>query len=106
MNFDEKWNMYIGILQGHPTVAHTNKSAELLKDSVEPYLPKGKCLAIGCADGIEVKAFNDLGYDTIGITLGKTNIDWAKHNLPDIDIRLMEFHNLQFSNVACKNSVF
>ena len=98
MRFDRKWYTYINVLQGHPSVAHTNKSAELLKNSVEPNLPKGKCLAIGCADGNEVKALNDLGYDTIGITLGQTNIDWAHENLPEIDIRLMEFHNLQFPN--------
>lgn len=96
--FGEKWNMYIDALQGHVSVAHTNKSAELLREYVEPYLPKGKCLAIGCADGMEVKALDDLGYDTIGITLSKNNIEWAEQNLPDIDTRVMEFHDLQFSN--------
>ncbi len=98
MNFGDKWNMYIDALQGHKSVAHTNKSAELLRSYVEPYLPKGKCLAIGCADGMEVKALDDLGYDTIGITLSKNNIEWAERNLPDIDTRVMEFHDLQFSN--------
>ncbi len=94
----KKWNMYMDTLQGHPTVAHTDKYAKLLKNSVEPYLPKGKCLAIGCADGMEVQALNDLGYSTIGITLGAINVKWAKENLPDIDIRVMDFHDLRFPN--------
>ncbi len=96
MTFNKKWNMYMDVLQGHPTVAHTDKYAKLLKNSVEPHLPKGKCLAMGCADGMEVKALNDLGYDTIGITLGAVNVIWAKENLPDIDIRIMDFHDLKF----------
>ncbi len=59
--------MYIDTLQGHASVANTIKTADGLRRHVEPYLPKGKCLAIGCADGMEVQALNDLGYDTIGI---------------------------------------
>ncbi len=98
MGFSKKWNMYMDTIQGHPTVAHTDKSADLLREQVESHLPKGKCLAIGCADGMEVKALDDLGYDTIGLTLGKINIEWANKNLPSIDIRIMDFHDLEFPN--------
>ncbi len=91
----KKWNFYLNTIQGHPSVAHTNKSVEGL-EYLKKYLPLGKILAIGCADGMEVKALKGLGYDPIGITLGRTNVDWARENLPDCDIRLMDLHDLDF----------
>ena len=91
----EKWDFYINSLQGHPSVAHTQKTYDGLKFILD-WLPLGKVLCIGCADGNEVRALNELGYQTIGITLGKTNIEWAKQNLPNCDIRLMDMHDLEF----------
>ena len=92
---ETKWNFYTGILQGHPSVAHTNSSVEGLS-FIKDKLNVGKILVMGCADGNEVKTFKQLGYDPIGITLGETNIDWAKKNLPDCDVRLMDMHDLTF----------
>lgn len=98
---EQKFNMYVHCLQSHPSVAHTNKSAELLK-YIPKWLPLGNgkkrrsVLALGCADGAEVKALNDLGYSATGITLGQCNVDYGKKNYGNIDIRVMDMHDLKF----------
>ncbi|MHA2053374.1 MAG: class I SAM-dependent methyltransferase [Candidatus Hodarchaeales archaeon] len=92
----EKWDFYLNTLQGHPSLAQTNKDNKGLS-FITGYLPVGsRLLAIGCADGMEVKVLKDLGYNVTGITLGQINIDWARKYLPDCDVRLMDLHDLEF----------
>lgn len=91
----EKWDFYLNSIQGHPSVAHTNKHSEGF-EWIKKYLPIGKVLILGCADGNEIRVFKELGYDPVGITLGQTNIDWAKNNLPGCNIRIMDMHDLEF----------
>jgi len=93
--------MYVQVLQGHPTVAHTNKEADTMT-WMHDWLPLGTgskrktVLAIGCADGAEVKALNDLGYSATGITIGQNNVEYGKKTYGNIDIREMDMHDLTF----------
>jgi len=91
----EKWNFYIESLQGHPTrcnSSHTKDGLSFIRNK----LPLGKMLVIGCGEGKEVAVLKALGYDPIGITLGDTNLNYAKITFPDCDIRIMDMHFLDF----------
>lgn len=97
-----KFDSYVNIMQGHPTIAHTNKDPEGIK-WIREYLPTYKdsprktILALGCADGAEVHALNQLGYKATGITLGDNNVKHGKEKYdPNLDIREMDMHDLKF----------
>ncbi len=90
------FDFYINNLQFHPSIAYTNKSADGLKYILDK-LPVGKLLCIGCADGAEVNALNELGYKTTGITIGQNNVDYAKEKF-GIDTQVMDMHCLEFDS--------
>lgn len=96
----DKFLMYVHCLQSHPTVAMTNKESETMT-WIHDWLPVGtgkrrRVLCIGCADGAEVKAMNEIGYSATGITIGQNNVDYGKKHYGNIDIREMDMHDLKF----------
>jgi SAM-dependent methyltransferase len=95
-----KFLMYVGVLQGHASIALTNKESETMT-WLHDWLPVGsgkrrRVLCIGCADGAEVKALNELGYAATGITIGANNVEYGKKEYGNIDIREMDMHDLEF----------
>jgi len=95
MQFDN-WNFWINALQGHPTHCkhgHINVFVKLIK---EIFSDTGKILVVGCGEGLEVKVLKDIGFDPVGITLGESNLRYAKETFSDYDIRIMEMHCLNF----------
>lgn len=97
----DKFNMYVDALQGHPSIAYTEITANhIRKDiSVFPEHKDKKILVIGCADGSEVNALNELGFKATGITLGDNNVQEGKRRFgEDLDIHNMDMHDLDFPN--------
>jgi len=98
---EDKYRVYVETMQGHPSIAHTNKDAEGMKHLLE-VLPRNldddalkRVLAIGCADGAEVRALIDLGYDAQGITYGQNNVDYGRKKYK-VKLQVMDMHDLKF----------
>lgn len=94
----EKWNMYINTLQGHPSVCSSSHTIDGMKFITEYIPPKQfpKMLNIGAGEGLETKILSQLGYNVIGIIRGKTNLDYAYKNYPDILYVDYDMHDLPF----------
>jgi len=92
----EKWDSYMNAMQGHPSIAYTDKSAEGMKKmGILDRLDMGRCLCLGAADGAEVRALCDIGYKAVGITLGQNNVDYGKKEY-NVELYLMDMHDLLF----------
>lgn len=92
---EEKFQLY---LPKHPSVAYTGHTVEGLRFITDIIPPDKytKMLDIGCAEGRETKVLYDLGYDVIGITQGRLNVEYAKENYPEIVAIEMDMHDLRF----------
>lgn len=72
------------------------------KKFFEAYLPQylppaqyRKILDLGCGCGIEVKVLEELGYEVMGITMSKADVDYAKSQF-GLNILFMDMHDLNF----------
>lgn len=95
-----KWNMYLQILQGHPTIACTSGLSEAHKKLVKKYIPSkeySKLLAIGVADGKEVVDLMELGYRVRGLTLGPNNVAYCKERF-NINIYEEDVHDMSYGS--------
>ncbi|MEA1998148.1 MAG: class I SAM-dependent methyltransferase [Euryarchaeota archaeon] len=91
---------FMSYLPTHPSVALTDHSVESLT-FIREFLPLADypyLLDIGCADGNEANTLDALGYDVVGITLGKVNVDYAREHYPNVKVCEMDMHNLGFAN--------
>ena len=97
---DSRWEVYRQGLQGHPTIPHTEYKKEDLEYVLE-FLPKGSfVLDIGCADGKETLALQELGYNVIGLTNdGAGNvINYINKTIPTIKVYNMDMNCLLFKS--------
>ncbi len=94
----EKWNMYLETLQGHPSVCSSSHTIESMKFITEFIPPKDfpYILNIGAGEGLETKILTQLGYKTIGIIRGTPNIEHAHKNFPEIIFLDLDMHDLLF----------
>lgn len=90
-----KFEFYRNQLQGHPSLSMVDVSTEGLKERIGNHLFPCKILCVGAATGMEIKAFNELGYEAQGITLGQNNVDFGRKEY-NVDIQVMDMHDLQF----------
>lgn len=88
--------------QKHPSLALTTHTVEGLKYITEliPPLEYPKMLDIGCADGCETDVLHELGYDVIGITQGRVNVEYANRKYPNVRVFEMDMHDLEFDNAT------
>jgi len=108
----DKWQMYIDILQGHPSVCksfHTIDSMKFITKLIPPSeFPK--MLDIGVGEGLETKILKDLGYNVIGVIKGEVNLNFARKNYPGIEFIECDMHDLPFPsetfNAIYTNHVF
>ena len=94
----EKWQMYIDVLQGHPSIcksSHNKGCMEFITEHM-PVANFPRMLDIGAGEGLETKALKDLGYDVTGIVRGEVNIEFAKENFPGIEFVDCDMHDLPF----------
>ncbi len=97
---NNKWDMYLEALQGHAgCVARTLGVGVGNRELLSSFLPPSeynKVLAIGCADGMEVKDLMEYGYDAMGLTIGAENVEYAKKELGVMSV-LGDLHDMPFS---------
>lgn len=105
----EKWDLYI---EKHPSVAYTEHTIEGMQ-SITQFLPIDrypKMLDVGVANGLETMVLQEIGYDVIGIINGKSNVEYAKKNFPDVRYVETDMHDLPFLsksfNAIYTNHVF
>ena len=108
----EKWQMYLGTLQGHPSICQSSHTVESM-NFITNYIPPEdfpRMLDIGCGEGLEADVLRKLGYDVVGLTQGKVNVEYAQKYHPDVKILEMDMHDLKFPSesfdAAYLNHVF
>lgn len=74
---------------------HTTESMRFVTVFIPPNIYP-KMLDIGCGEGREAYVLSQLGYNLTGITNGDINLKYAKENFPNVDIRSMDMHDLEF----------
>lgn len=84
--------------EDHPTVHYTDDDkAEKIADIVAGLIDNGKVLDIGAADGRLVAHLQKRGFDAYGVTLGETNVEYAKKTFK-IGLDIMDMHDLKYGN--------
>lgn len=109
---EEKWNMYMQKLQGHPSQCHSNHTVESM-GFIKGLIPPERypaMLDIGCGEGLEAEVLRQLGYDVTAIIWGEINEKYARENYPGVKFVNCDMHDLPFAsdsfNVVFMNQVF